>query len=114
MDDLGNQCANSAYGGWGRVINSANYNGCAAMMAANGFLRVGPYTYPDDLTVLNKEYNSVAICRENGEQTMFKSYAALQIGDGVNTADHVAKCTVAPCVVYNAERLTVWEGKLAQ
>ena len=104
--NFGNQCANGAYVGWARVINSADYNGSPAMLQANGFFRVGPYTYPDDLKVLKKEYNSVAICQENGEQTMFESYAALQIGDGLNnftTAGHVIMCTVAPVVVKNAD-----------
>ena len=104
--NFGNQCANGAYVGWARVINSANYDGSPAMLAANGFFRVGPYTYPDDLRVLKKEYNSVAICQENGEQTMFASYAALQIGDGLNnftTAGHVIMCTIAPEVVYNPD-----------
>ena len=54
--NFGNQCANGAYVGWARVINSVNYDGSPAMLQANGFLRVGPYTYPDDLKVLKKEY----------------------------------------------------------
>ena len=104
--NFGNQCANGVYVGWGRVINSFQYDGSPAMLAANGFPRVGPYKYPDDLKVLKKEYNSVAICQENGEQTMFESYAALQIADGLNnftTAGHVIMCTVAPQVVRNAD-----------
>ena len=104
--NFGNQCANGCYVGWARVISGVNYDGSPAMLQANGFLRVGEYTYPDDLTVLKKEYNSVAICKENGEQTMFKSYAKLELGDGLNnytTAGHVIMCTVAPEVVYNAD-----------
>ena len=104
--NFGNQCANGCYVGWARVISGINYDGSPAMLQANGFLRVGEYTYPDDLTVLKKEYNSVAICKENGEQTMFKSYAKLELGDGLNnftTAGHVIMCTVAPEVVYNAD-----------
>ena len=104
--NFGNQCANGAYVGWARVIHSADYNGSPAMLQANGFLRVGPYTYPDDLKVLKKEYNSVAICQENGAETMFASYAALEIADGLNnftTAGHVIMCTVAPVVVKNAD-----------
>lgn len=104
--NFGNQCANGAYIGWGRVINSADYNGSPRMTVANGFLRVGPYTYPDDLEVFTKEYNTVAVCEENGEQRMFQSYAALQIGDGLNyftTSGHVVMCSVAPHVVYNED-----------
>ena len=104
--NFGNQCANGAYVGWARVINSCEYDGSPAMLQANGFYRVGPYKYPDDLKVLKKEYNSVAICKENGEQVMFESYAALQIGDGLNnftTAGHVVMCTIAPVVVKNAD-----------
>ena len=102
--NFGNQCANGAYVGWGRVIKSADYSGSPSMLQANGFLRVGPYTYPDDLTVLTKAYNSVAICQENGQETMFRSYAKLIPGDGLNnftTAGHVVMCTKAPIVEYN-------------
>ena len=104
--NFGNQCANGAYVGWGRVINSVDYNVTATMLQANGFLRVGPYTYADGLTSLNAEYNSLAICQENGQQTMFESYAALQLADGLNnftTAGHVIMCTVPPVVVRNAD-----------
>ena len=104
--NFGNQCANGAYVGWGRVINSADYSGSPSMLVANGFPRVGEYKYPDDLEVLRKTYNSVAICQENGEQVMFRSYAQMQIGDGLNnftTAGHVVMCTGAPEIVYNAD-----------
>ena len=104
--NFGNQCANGAYVGWGRVINSVDYNVTATMLQANGFLRVGPYTYPDDMTRLDGEKNSTAICLENGEQTMFESYAALQLADGLvyfTTAGHVVMCTAAPVVVRNAD-----------
>ena len=103
---FGNQSANAAYVGWSRVINSADFNGASAMLQANGFLRVGPYTYPDDLASLTTAHNSVAICRENGEQTMFESYAALQLADGLvsfTAAGHVMMCTVPAVVVRNAD-----------
>ncbi|MBQ8797273.1 MAG: hypothetical protein IJZ56_03665 [Oscillospiraceae bacterium] len=104
--NFGNQGANGAYVGWARVINSAEFNCSSAMLQAKGFLRVGPYSYPDELTSLKKDDNSVAICRENGEQTMFESYAALQLADGLNnytTAGHVVMCSVPPVVVRNAD-----------
>ena len=104
--NFGNQCANGAYVGWGRVINSADYSGSPSMLLSNGFLRVGEYKYPDDLDVLRKTYNSVAICKENGEQVMFRSYAKLQLADGLNnftTAGHVVMCTIPPVVVYKED-----------
>ena len=104
--NFGNQCANSAYVGWGRVINSADFNDAATMLQAKGFLRVGPYKYDDALSVYKEAYNTMDICRENGEQTMFESYAAMELADGLvnfTTAGHVVMCTVAPVVVRNAD-----------
>ncbi|MBR2309135.1 MAG: hypothetical protein IKA47_01195 [Oscillospiraceae bacterium] len=104
--NFGNQCANGCYVGWGRVINSADYSGTPTMQVCRGFLRVGPYKYDDSLSVYKKEYNTVAICKENGEQTMFESYAAMQLADGLvnfTTAGHVIMCTIVPEVVRNAD-----------
>ena len=45
------------------------------------------------------------VCAENGEQIMYQSYAAMQVGDGGITLweenGHTNMCSVAPTVVYN-------------
>lgn len=88
----GNQCSIGAYWGWARVINSAKYDWTESMVAANGFLRVGPYTYPDYTVGLSDGYRTTQILQENGQETMYKSYAELKAGDGIvyfTTAGHV-------------------------
>ena len=62
------------------------------MQVCRGFLRVGPYTYPDTTDRWAVAYNTKAVCAENGEQVMFASYAKLKLADGVinyNGAGHV-------------------------
>lgn len=46
---FGNQCANGSYVGFARVINSANLLPTKNNTEANGFVRLGSYTYPDTL-----------------------------------------------------------------
>ena len=81
---IGSQCSIGAYWGWGRVISSARYDWTCNMTHARGFLRLGEYTY-DDSRCDNFEagYNTHHICQENGEQTMYRSYAQLEAGDGL-------------------------------
>ena len=100
---FGNQCSIGCYWGWGRVINSADYDWTPRMLQANGFYRVGPYKYDDSLTKVTADYNSVKICEENGEQVMYQSYAQVQPADGFmnfTTAGHVIMCSAKPYVVY--------------
>ena len=103
---FGNQCANGAYQGWSRFINSAKYSGTPRMTVANNFVRVGPYTYPDFTPSWAVEYNTKAVCAENGDQTIFESYALMTPADGfVNftTAGHVMMLVEAPVVVRAAD-----------
>ncbi len=101
---FGNQCSIASHWGWARVINSANHLWTQNMTFANGFLRVGPYTYDDSITDLSKVGGTVDICLKNGEQTMFESYAQMKLADGFvqyTTAGHVIMCTGEPVVVRN-------------
>ena len=89
---FGNQCANGAYVGFARVINSPYYSITEDMVLKNGFLRVGPYKYDDILVGYSNAYGTDEIKVENGEQTMYESYAQLKAGDGIvyyTTAGHV-------------------------
>ncbi len=99
---FGNQCSIASHWGWARVINSAKHTWTQNMVVANGFLRVGPYTYDDSITDLSNGVNTVDICNANGEQTMFESYAQMKLADGFvnySTAGHVIMCTGEPVVV---------------
>ena len=105
-----NQCAWGAFWGWGRVINSADYYWTATMTQKNGFIPVGPYTYDPTLDSFRDGRGTGAILNENGQETMFQSYAALHKADGVVTyingdassAGHVMMIAEEPTVVQSA------------
>lgn len=106
---FGNQCSIGAYWGWGRVINSANYRWTQNCLVINKMPRVGPYTYDDDLKVLSSKstgVNTVKILKDNGTETMYKSYAEIVAGDGLvyyTTAGHVIMAATDAYVEYNAD-----------
>lgn len=93
---FGNQCSIGAFWGWSRVCNKANYTWTQAMTVANGFIRVGPYTYDDSIKDFSKGKNTMDICAQNGKEVMFESYAALTPADGLvqyTSAGHVIMCS---------------------
>ena len=99
---FGNQCANGAYVGFARVINSAKYSITEDMVMTNGFLRVGPYVYEDYLPTYGDTYGTDEIIAENDRDTMFESYALLKAGDGIvyyTTAGHVVMVATDAVVV---------------
>lgn len=103
---FGNQCSFGAYWGWGRVINSADYNWTENMVQASGFLRVGEYTYPDITVGLSAGYQTTQILADNGLDTMYKSYAQLKAGDGIvyfTSAGHVVMIASDAQVAYAAD-----------
>ena len=103
---FGNQCANGAYQGWCRFINSADYGGTPVMVVDRGFIPVGDYTYTNGTRKWTEAYNTVAVCKENGDQVMWASYAKLIPGDGVinfTTAGHVMMVVSEPVVVYKED-----------
>ena len=100
------QCSIGAYWGWSRVINSADYCWTYDICEKNGFLSVGPYTYDKSVSSITPSYNTVMICEANGKDTMFESYAAMQLADGflqMTTAGHVVMSSCDPVVVYNED-----------
>lgn len=104
---FGNQCSIGASWGWARVVNSANYEWTAGMVASNGFIPVGEYTYDFGIPRFgNNQIISTEVCEKNGEQVMFRSYAKLLPADGLvnyTTAGHVIMCSSVPTVVKNAD-----------
>lgn len=103
---FGNQCSVGSYWGWARVVNSANYDWTFNMVASRGFVPVGPYTYDLSISSFN-EQTTVQICFENGEQTMYQSYANTLPADGLISNDpsvgHVVMVSVKPVVVYRSD-----------
>ena len=100
-----NQCSMGAYQGWGRVINSAKYSWTEYMTQKNGFLCVGPYTYDSTISSFSKK-STVSICEDNGQDVMFRSYAAMLPADGLveyAPSGHVIMCSGNVKVVYNPD-----------
>ena len=104
---FGGMCSSGCYWAWARVMNSADYLWCADSVISRGYLRVGPYTYDDSWTQFIAEgiQGTDDVCRENGQQVMYQSYAAMEVGDGGISLweknGHTNMCSVAPTVVYN-------------
>ena len=99
---FGNQCANGAYVGFARVINSAKYGITAKMLQANGFLNLGDYTYPKDLASWKTTYGTPNVLNENSKDTMMESYALLKAGDPIvywTTAGHVVMIATDAVVI---------------
>ena len=95
-----NQCSWGSFWGWGRTINSANFNGTAYMTATNGFIPLG-YTYPnmDKIDCFGVEtannptkYDTKDVIADwnaqNGEDGMFKCYAKLRPADLLVSSGH--------------------------
>ena len=111
---FGNQCANGAYVGFSRVINSAKYGVTATMVVADGFLRLGNYTYSDaQVQRYSEEYGTPHIVKENGTDVMYESYALLKPADGLvnwTTAGHVMMAISEAHVEYLDEAKTKIDG----
>ena len=105
---FGNQCANGAFTGWGRVINSVTHHYTAGMTKKNGYLPVGNYQYDFSISSWsNKDgKRTTDVVQANGEQVMFESYALLKMGDGLvyyTSAGHVIMAATDAVVVRNAD-----------
>ncbi len=79
---LGNDCADAVFWAWGRVSNSISYTLTHNMFPYNGCLKLGNYTYPDNITSW-KDYYTRQVCEDNGKDTMYEAYALLRKADGV-------------------------------
>jgi len=107
---LGNACSGGACTSWARVVTSAYLGYTMFLAQANGFLPVGPYRYskPETTKFIKKRidpngYSCEDICKENGEQTMFESYAMMKPADGVGCCGHVRMNTAIPVVIRNED-----------
>ena len=99
---FGNQCAQGAYQGWSRFINSAKYGGTPSMVESKGFYKIGNYIYDRHSQGWNKNYGTDECCTENGKEVLFESYALMDVGDGIvnfTTAGHVVMIATKPEVI---------------
>jgi len=103
---FGNQCSIGSYWPWARVINSADFQWTYNMIAHNGFLPLGPYTYDTSLPRFTDDYTTEGVCKANGEQIMYQSYAQLLPADGlvqsVDEYGHAVMCSSVAHVEYVA------------
>ena len=76
---LGNHCTSSPYWAWMRVVNSVSRYTNTCMTQHYGFLPVGDYTY--STMQWSESVRTKSVCEENGEQTMFESYAQAKPAD---------------------------------
>ena len=105
---FGNQCSCTTFWGWGRVINSMGEAYTANMTILNGYLRVGPYTYPDSTIRFSEQYTTEMVCKENGLDVMCQSYAQLHLADGLvyyTTAGHAIMVSSEPHVEYIGDKI---------
>ncbi|MBR2635331.1 MAG: hypothetical protein IKD31_07110 [Clostridia bacterium] len=88
---FGNACSGGCATSWARCITSARLGWTHAMTQANGVVPIGPYTYDKEIKTFHnpQHYTARSVCQENGEQTMFESYALLKGGDGLNNPGHI-------------------------
>jgi len=103
---FGAQCSVSAYWAWARCINSVNYSWTYSSVTKNGFLRVGPYTYDDSIEMFSKDYSTEMVCKANGKETMFRSYAELLPADGLvyyTSGGHTVMCSSEAVVKYKED-----------
>ena len=86
IDLFSNTGPSACYWAWGRVCSSISYARLRNMTHANGYLRVGPYTYSDTLTAFSETDNTIDICTNNGLVVMSESYAAMKPADAMITS----------------------------
>ena len=86
--NMGNSCASCVWAAWHAVCNSVTSGATTHnMVAVNGALPVGPYTYPTGLKAWT-DYPTEQVCADNGKDIMFQSYAEILPADGlVSTLD---------------------------
>jgi len=105
-------CSGTAGWAWARVINSAEISWTHSINKKHGFVPVGPYQYDFDMDVLwewgedGKKiyyYDTKKICKENGKQVMFESYAQTHLADCYSRTGHVAMAASEPVIVRKAD-----------
>lgn len=102
---FGNQCSFGSYWGFGRVINSADYNWTVNMVLKSGFIPLGNYTYDTTIEKFSAYITTTKILEDNGQELMNECYALLKQGDGIvyyTTAGHVVMIASDAVVVRDA------------
>ena len=101
---FGNMCSCSAWWGWARVVNSAEYCYSKDATLANGCIPLGEITYDETVKEFGDELGTGSIVQATGLEKMYAAYAAVQMGDGLvcNTpGSHVIMAADKANVTYN-------------
>ncbi len=108
-----NQCSGSTYWAWARICNSTKMGYTPNMLPANNYLPLplGTYYVDKDLTAYNEGFvklNTADICKDHGEQTIYKGYAELLPADGLvhflgSRGGHVMMASCKAVVVKNSD-----------
>lgn len=96
---IGNQCSHGSFWGWARVSNSITHTLTNTITPKSGIVPIGPYKSTESKTL----HNTAEICKENGMQVMYRSYAEFLPADGMvthNGAGHVRMVSEKAHVVY--------------
>ena len=101
-------CSGTAGWAWARVINSAEISWTHSINVKHGFVPVGSYVYDFDMDQIWEwgkdgkriyHYDTKKICKQNGEQVMYESYAQTLLADCYSRTGHVAMAASDPVVV---------------
>lgn len=115
-DLFGTACSGTAGWAWSRVINSAQISWTSHMNVAHGFIPVGDYKYDTSIEIMwysnpdgTRTYNYTAkdVCKQNGKQVMFESYAKTLLADCFSSGGHVRMLVEPINVVRNPEDGTI-------
>jgi len=110
-----NQCSVGSFWGWGRVINSANFNSTQDMNVYNGFIPVGGYTYGYEY---EGKYYGADVIRDFGVTTAYNplGYDTVQVisdWNAKNGSDAMYRCYAemkpADCLVSPGHAMMVKE-----
>ena len=107
--NMGNSCSSSVIWGWQTVCTSTSCYGTFDMVPRHGVYPVGDYKFDIALSFGSKGTDT--ICLENGEQTMYRSYAKVLPADALNVTYavedyegcHVMMAVEPAHVEYNAD-----------
>ena len=105
---IGNQCSGAAFWAWARISDKIAYSGTKEMLERYGCLRLGSYKYDDNIQNFHDEKIRTAdICKGNGKQVMYESYALFKKADGMvlytGSAGHTRMIATDAVVVRNAD-----------
>jgi hypothetical protein len=99
-------CARAVEWAYARVSNSHGLEGMASFSQhASNISLVGSYNYGPGKYSFSDGPGTLDIIKDNGEEVILESYAAMKMADGVYSSSsfHVMMCSADPVVVYRGD-----------